>query len=132
MARLAPVNLVLLSQLLWCAGASAKSSGALVCLVPNLLVLLRQKLLFTSRGSRQDACTSTTQYPVNGEYLFCKLKIFKFLLVVPWWCLVAGDGEPFDIELYPPGLDAAHQLMSKEELQHMFGVDEPHLVDHTR
>ena len=48
------------------------------------------------------------------------------------WGLVAGDGEPFDIELYPPGLDAAHQLMSKEELQHMFGVDQPHMVDHTR
>ena len=46
--------------------------------------------------------------------------------------MVSGDGEPFDIELYPPGLEAAHQLLSKEELQHMFGVDQPHMVDHTR
>ena len=27
---------------------------------------------------------------------------FVILLVVPWG-LVVGDGEPFDIELYPPG-----------------------------
>ena len=51
--------------------------------------------------------------------------------MVPWG-RVAGDGEPFDIELYPPGMEAAHQLMSQEELQHMFGVDHPHMVDHTR
>ena len=67
--------------------------------------------------------------------IFSRLKIVVqfvlFLLVLPWG-LVAGDGEPFDIELYPPGIDAAHQLMSPEELQHMFGVDQPHLVDHTR
>ena len=92
MARRAPVNLVLLSQLLWCSGASAKSSGALVVLVLSLLVLLRQKLLFTSRGSRQDACTSTTQYPVNGEYLFRKLKIFVKVEVFAGGTMVVPGG----------------------------------------
>ena len=64
----------------------------------------------------------------------CSMKLYVKLflsLVVPL-TLVSGDGEPFDIELYPPGLEAAHQLLSKEELQHMFGVDQPHMVDHTR
>ena len=51
-------------------------------------------------------------------------------LLLPF--LVAGDGEPFDIELYPPGLDTAHHLLSKEELLHVFGVPEAHMVDHTR
>lgn len=73
----------------------------------------------------------TTLLMVN---IFSMLKIFGIFVIslVVQWGLVAGDGEPFDIELYPPGLDAAHQLMSKEELQHMFGVDQPHMVDHTR
>ena len=73
----------------------------------------------------------TTLLMVN---IFSMLKIFGTFVIslVVRWGLVAGDGEPFDIELYPPGLDAAHQLMSKEELQHMFGVDQPHMVDHTR
>jgi hypothetical protein len=51
------------------------------------------------------------------------------LLLTP---AVAADGQPFDVELVPPGLDTAHHLLSKEELQHIFGVPEPHMVDHTR
>ena len=62
------------------------------------------------------------------------LKLYPqpFLFPVVPLSLVFGNGEPFDIELYPPGLEAAHQLLSKEELQHMFGVDQPHMVAHTR
>ena len=65
-------------------------------------------------------------------YLLEKLNANIFLFPVVPLSLVSGNGEPFDIELYPPGLEAAHQLLSKEELQHMFGVDQPHMVDHTR
>ena len=81
----------------------------------------------------QDAALFTPQLPVDGEYIpSMKLYSNLFLFPVVPLSLVSGDGEPFDIELYPPGLEAAHQLLSKEELQHMFGVDKPHMVDHTR
>ena len=46
--------------------------------------------------------------------------------------LILADGLPFDTELYPPSLDLAHNLLSKEQLLHMFGVQEAHMVDHTR
>ena len=46
--------------------------------------------------------------------------------------LILADGLPFDTELYPPSLDMAHNLLSKEQLLHMFGVQEAHMVDHTR
>ena len=81
----------------------------------------------------KDAAFFTPQLPVDGEYPFYETLCQPFFLspVVPL-SLVSGNGEPFDIELYPPGLEAAHQMLSKEELQHMFGVDQPHMVDHTR
>ena len=102
------------------------------CLLPNLLVLLRQKLPPAEAAAKMLAAPQlSTLLMVNIFSTLKKVVKFELLLVVPWG-LVAADGEPFDIELYPPGLDAAHQLMSKEELQHMFGVDQPHLVDHTR
>ena len=46
--------------------------------------------------------------------------------------LILADGLPFDTELYPPSLEQAHNLISKEQLLHMFGVQEAHMVDHTR
>ena len=90
-----------------------------------VLCLKRQKL-------GKDAALFTPQLPVDGEYPFYETLCQPFLFPVVPLSLVSGDGEPFDIELYPPGLEAAHQLLSKEELQHMFGVDQPHMVDHTR
>ena len=73
----------------------------------------------------------TSLLMVNIRSMKLYANLFFLSPVVPL-TLVSGDGEPFDIELYPPGLEAAHQLLSKEELQHMFGVDQPHMVDHTR
>ena len=82
------------------------------CLLVNLLVLHQNLLLHQQRHTRQsqDDSSSTTQHPADGEYHFLSLLekalfyIFDFALslVVPWG-LVVGDGEPFDIELYPPG-----------------------------
>ena len=113
------VHLVVLSKLLW-------------WLLPSHLVL-HQNHLHQQQSQAKMLPRLTTLLMVN---IFSMRKIFgTFDLVISLvvqWGLVVGDGEPFDIELYPPGLDAAHQLMSKEELQHMFGVDQPHMVDHTR
>jgi len=43
---------------------------------------------------------------------------------------VRADGRIFDTELYPPGLDKAHTLLTPEELLHFFGVSDPDRVDH--
>ena len=84
-------------------------------------------------GTRQRCCLLYTSAPFWWwiSVLWNSMSNFFLSLVVPL-SLVSGDGEPFDIELYPPGLEAAHQLLSKEELQHMFGVDHPHMVEHSR
>ena len=105
----------------------------LSCACLQLVVLNKIVLCQKRQELGKDVAFFTPQLPFDGEYLFYETlcQTFFLSLVVPL-TLVSGDGEPFDIELYPPGLEAAHQLLSKEELQHMFGVDQPHMVDHTR
>merc|ERR1711962_670766 len=49
------------------------------------------------------------------------------LLLLPHPTL--SDGLPFDIELYPPSLHRAHELLSEDELLHMFGVTDPNQVE---